>query len=128
MLTTGSLDMGHARALLPLDVAQQIRVARRAADGGWSVRQVEKAVRQRLDTESKKQRPAADSQTRWLQEQLVRELGGQVMLKSRADGSYKLDIGFKELGELQDALQRVQDLMGQLQETAGPRLRDAARK
>lgn len=128
MLANGSLDMGHARALLPLDLARQMKIARRAADGGWSVRQVEKAVRQRLDAESKKQRPAADSQTRWLQEQLVRELGGRVMLKPRADGTYKLDIGFAELSELQEALQRVQSLIDTLRDTAGPRLRDAAQK
>lgn len=128
MLADGRLDMGHARALLPLDLARQIKIATRAAEGGWSVRQVEKAVRQRLDAESRKPRPAPDSQTRWLQEQLVRELAGRVMLKSRADGSYKLDIGFSELGELQQALEQVQGLIGKLRETAGPRLRDAARK
>ncbi len=128
MLADGRLDMGHARALLPLDTARQMKVAQRAAEGDWSVRQVEKAVRQRLDAESRKPRPAPDTQTRWLQEQLVRELAGRVMLKSRADGSYKLDIGFSELGELQQALEQVQGLIGQLRETAGPRMRDAARK
>jgi len=127
MLAAGELDMGHARALLPLDASQQLRVAQRAADGGWSVRQVEKAVRQRLDTQSRKNRPVVDVQTRWLQEQIIRELNGRVMLKYRADGSYKLDIGFGNLGELSEALDQVRGLVSQLRDTAGPRLRDAAK-
>ena len=126
MLADGQLDMGHARALLPLDASQQLKVAKRAAEGNWSVRQVEKAVRQRLDNEARKSRPAGDHQTRWLREQLARELGGRVVLKNRADGSYKLDIGFADLGSLQVALTQVQNLVGRLRETAGPRSRDAA--
>ena len=126
MLADGQLDMGHARALLPLETTQQLKVAKRAADGGWSVRQVEKAVRQRLDRASREARPAIDHQTRWLQEQLARELGGKVVLKNRPDGSYKLDVGFADLAELQVALTQVQNLVGRLREAAGPRSRDAA--
>jgi len=49
------------------------------------------------------------------------------MLKYRADGSYKLDIGFGNLGELSEALEQVRGLVSQLRDTAGPRLRDAAK-
>ena len=125
LLATGSLDMGHARALLPLDTDQQQKVAKRAVRGGWSVRQVEVFVRKLLAADAG---PAAkktiDLQTVWLQEQLAKELGGKVMLKSRADGSYKLDIAFNDLGQLQGSLARVQDLIGQLADAAGPRARE----
>lgn len=45
-LEARELDMGHARAILGLESAQmQTEVAARAAAGGWSVRETEKAVR-----------------------------------------------------------------------------------
>ncbi|MGB5245213.1 MAG: ParB/RepB/Spo0J family partition protein [Woeseia sp.] len=127
LLALGKLDMGHARALLPLPLAQQIKVAQRVVRSGWSVRQVEEKVRHLQEQQDK---PAlgktTDLQTRWLQEQLAKELGGKVMLKRRKDGSYKLDVAFADLDELQGALGRVQELIGQLNDTAGPRVRGAA--
>ncbi|MCC7077312.1 MAG: ParB/RepB/Spo0J family partition protein [Acidimicrobiia bacterium] len=51
MLADGSLSGGHARALLSLDDPQrQVEVARRCVDEGWSVRQVEDAVRETTPT------------------------------------------------------------------------------
>jgi ParB family chromosome partitioning protein len=44
MLLAGDLDMGHARALLPLDAAQQILVANQVAAKKLSVREAEKLV------------------------------------------------------------------------------------
>lgn len=49
MLDRNEITAGHARALLGVDdVAYAQHVARRAAGEGWSVRQVEEAVRARL--------------------------------------------------------------------------------
>lgn len=122
MLGAGSLDMGHARALLVLPEPEQLKIARRAVRGGWSVRQVEVKVRKRLTADDDlPTRKTVDLQTRWLQEQLAKELGGEVMLKDRHDGSYKLDIAFTHLGELQGSLSRVQELIAQLVDAAGPR-------
>ncbi|HQV15242.1 MAG TPA: ParB/RepB/Spo0J family partition protein, partial [Denitromonas sp.] len=42
LLMAGDIDMGHARALLPLDPAGQIQFANRAAGRGLSVREVER--------------------------------------------------------------------------------------
>ena len=44
MLMTGDLDMGHARALLPLPAVQQITTANEIASRGLSVREAEKLV------------------------------------------------------------------------------------
>lgn len=128
MLANGRLDMGHARALLPLRGEHQARIARKASSAGWSVRQVEKSVRSRL-SEDEARKPAApiDMQTRWLQGQLEKELGQKVTVRQRSDGSYKLDVTFASLEQLQFALGQVQGLIGQLQETAGPRVRSAAK-
>lgn len=46
LLSTGALTEGHGRAILGLrSRGDQIRLARRAADGGWSVRATETEVR-----------------------------------------------------------------------------------
>src|SRR5688500_7785480 len=45
----GTLDMGHARALLPLDAEQQVTLARKIVRFGWSVRKVEKTVQTLLE-------------------------------------------------------------------------------
>ncbi|MCB1844011.1 MAG: hypothetical protein KDI09_13690, partial [Halioglobus sp.] len=128
MLADGRLDMGHARALLPLRGENQVRIARKAASAGWSVRQVEKSVRRQLSDDAAR-KPAApiDMQTRWLQGQLEKELGQRVSVRQRSDGTYKLDIPFASLDQLQFALGHVQELIGQLQEAAGPRVRNAAK-
>lgn len=45
MLHAGTLDMGHARALLTLDAARQIELANRIAARGLSVREAEELAR-----------------------------------------------------------------------------------
>lgn len=127
MLAANKLEMGHARALLSLKADQQLEVARRAAAAGWSVRQVEKSVRNKLAAdEHPVETPGIDTQTRWLQEQLASELGRKVTVKNRGNGTYKLDIDFTNLEELQLALDKVGTLIGQLRDTAGPRVREAS--
>ena len=45
LLQSGDIEMGHARALLPLDEVAQARIARLAAEKGLSVRQTEALAR-----------------------------------------------------------------------------------
>jgi ParB family chromosome partitioning protein len=121
----GSLDMGHARALLPLDPERQVTMARKIARFGWSVRQVEKAVQAALAApEGADARPAVDLQTRWLANQLKRELGEKISIQPGAGGEYVLKIGFATLANLEVTLQRLQELVAQVRETAGPRVRE----
>ena len=44
MLMTGQIDMGHARALLPISTGQQVGVAQRIIQKGLSVRETERLV------------------------------------------------------------------------------------
>ena len=46
LIYSRQLEMGHARALLTLPVIQQIDLAKRAANNGWSVREVERRSQQ----------------------------------------------------------------------------------
>ncbi len=129
MLANGDIDMGHARALLPLSAEHQVAMARSTCAKGWSVRQVEESVRRLLDGAASG-RPAKqqlDLQTRWLQQQIARESGQKISIRPAKGGTYRLNIGFGELGQLQEALQRIQSLIGQVRDTAGPRARNAGK-
>ena len=125
LLAAGSLDMGHARALLSLDSAAQPTLARRAVAAGWSVRQVEQKVRAALDTSGAAAATVVDMETRWLQKQLADELGQKVAIRIRKNGGRRLDIDFTDLQQLQGALRKIEELIEQLRTTAGPRVRNA---
>ena len=127
MLIERRIDMGHARALLPLDRERQIEMARKTLRRGLSVRQVEKAVRTLLDAPQVggDDRTRIDLQTRWLQLQLEKEVGEKITIRRAKNGTYSLTIAFDDLGRLQRALQRILELIKRVREAAGPRARDA---
>jgi ParB family chromosome partitioning protein len=121
-LLRGKLDMGHARALLPLDEREQQLVANKIADEDLSVRQVEHLVQKLQATpDVTETRPKIDLQTRWLQKQFASELGMKVAIRLRKDGGRTLGIDFDDLDQLQGALYEIGKLVAQVRETAGPR-------
>jgi ParB family transcriptional regulator, chromosome partitioning protein len=124
----GTIDMGHARALLPLDPERQVAMARKAERLGWSVRQVERAVKTLLATPvtGVHAKSASDLQTAWLANQLARELGERVSIRPGASGHYLLQVGFGDLANLEATLQRLLELVAQIRATAGPRARESA--
>jgi ParB family transcriptional regulator, chromosome partitioning protein len=122
----GSIDMGHARALLPLDHERQVAIAAKISRLGWSVRKVEKTVKALLAAPSGEVEPKPiDLQTRWLERQLARELGENVAIRRGPDG-YVLQLGFADLAKLETSLQRLQELVRQIRAVAGPRARENA--
>lgn len=127
-MVKGTIDMGHARALLSLDAEQQVTMARRIERLGWSVRQVERSVKTLLDAPTTSDSKAKiDLQTRWLATQLARELGEAISIRPGANGQYVLKIGFANLSNLETTLQRLQDLVGQVRAATGPRARETKR-
>ena len=129
LLAQGKIDMGHARALLPLDARRQISMARKTEAKALSVRQVEQAVRNMLAPASSDTSPkrGIDLQTRWLQQQIAQELKQEISIRPGKEGGYNLQIAFADLAQLQDALQRIANLVGQIRDTAGPRARDSGK-
>lgn len=123
----GTIDMGHARALLPLEHERQVELARKVARFGWSVRKVERTVKALL-AEPQQARPkrTLDLQTQWLERQLTRELGEKISIKPGANGDYVLQLTFGDLAKLDASLQRLQELVRQIREAAGPRAREKA--
>ncbi len=106
MLERGELSAGHARALLGLeDLAYAEHVGRRAAEEGWSVRQVEDAVRARSEAGEMPQakpkltevRPAAIIE---LEHRLQDRLDAPVDIKYRSNKG-KIVIGFGSLEDLE---------------------------
>lgn len=128
-MVNGTIDMGHARALLPLDPERQVAMARKIERLGWSVRQVERAVRTLLATPvaAVDAKSAIDRQTAWLANQLTRELGEKISIRPGPSGDYVLQVGFGDLAKLEATLQRLLALVAQIRDAAGPRVRETAR-
>ena len=104
MVDAGELSAGHARALVGLDdTAYATHLAKRAVDDGWSVRQMEEAVRLRKGAESRS--PSGVRQLRpveiiELEKRLTDRLGSQVKINYRNEKG-KLEIRFGSLAELE---------------------------
>jgi ParB family transcriptional regulator, chromosome partitioning protein len=108
MLMAGDIEMGHARALLPLSKGEQARVAALVADKGFSVRETEKIVARELNppmVASGKEEPSRDVQR--LEEQLADVLGAQVKVTANRKGVGNLVIRFASLDQLDGILTKL---------------------
>jgi len=101
----GKLEMGHARALLPLDGRQQESVAKRVADQALSVRQTEQLVNAILHPRvGARRRPGADRDIARLEEELSEEIGTKIEIKPGKKGAGKLVISYSSHDHLDDLL------------------------
>lgn len=109
MLMENRLDMGHARALLPLEGAQQVLLANKIVLEGLSVREAEKLVQKQVqpseDKPKKAHRPNRDVQR--LQEEMSACLGTHVEIKTGSKGSGKLVIAYSNHDQLEEFLNRL---------------------
>jgi ParB family chromosome partitioning protein len=103
------LDMGHARALLPLSPPLQREAARQVLLRGLSVRETEELAR-RLQQSVGVPAPAAkplDPNIRSLQDDLSERLGARVRVRHVASGKGCVVIHYNSLDELDGILSRV---------------------
>ncbi len=116
MLMAGDLDMGHARALLPLDGAQQIQQATEIAARKLSVREAEKMVarvtghgRQQPLIRAARSEPSRDIQR--IEQELSDVLTAPVRIRITKRGKRgeqgELSVGFGSLEELNGLLERL---------------------
>jgi ParB family chromosome partitioning protein len=104
------LEMGHARALLAIRGAAQIRAARHIIDKGLSVRETERLVKKQSEPGGS---PAAagghelDPDTQHLQEELSEKLGAKVQFQPSRGGKGKLVIHYNSLDELDGILNHI---------------------
>lgn len=106
MLMGGQIDMGHARALLPLDGARQIAAAEQIAGKKLSVREAERLV-QRIMQPRKQAAPRVSRDLQNLQESLAEQLGAQVAIRQGSRGKGRLTIDYNSLDELDGILARM---------------------
>ena len=107
LLMSGKLDMGHARALLPLAATQQIAVAQRIVQKGLSVREAEQLVQQILNPPAKTTEKPVDRDLLRLQEELSDTLGAAVAIRSNRKGAGKITIEFSGLDQLEGILGKL---------------------
>lgn len=109
MLESGSLEMGHARAILSLVAEQQPEVARKVATRGLSVRATEQLVRG-LQSRQSRPRPATkqpDPNISRLEDELSEQLGAQVAIKHTSGGKGTVQIRYNSLDELEGILAKI---------------------
>lgn len=110
MLMENKLDMGHARALLSLEGAQQILLANKIALEGLSVREAEKmAQKQTHETEKAQPRKVhhISRDTQRLQEEISAHLGTRVEIKPGNKGSGKLIIEYSNHDQLDEFMNKL---------------------
>ncbi len=109
LLDEHQLDMGHARALATLDATLAIGLARRAVAHGWSVRELEDAVRraQSATPGGGKKPVARDADIVALERELAEKLAARVSIQHGRGGRGKLVIGYHSLDELDGILERI---------------------
>ena len=107
LLMCGEIDMGHARALLPLSGALQIQLAQRVVQKGLSVRDTERLVQHALKPQKEVEVRKPDRDVLRLQEELSDVLGAQVEIRTNRKGAGKIHIEFCDLDQLEGILQRM---------------------
>jgi len=107
MLITGKLDMGHARALLPVAGAQQVALAQRIVQKGLSVREAERLVQQLLSPPKVLPEKVIDRDLLRIQEELSDGLGANVVIRSNKKGAGKVTIDFSSLDQLDGLISQL---------------------
>jgi ParB family chromosome partitioning protein len=111
MLSKGDIDMGHARALLPLEAAAQVSLAQKIVMQKLSVREAEQMATKLVLNKtqvggSKKAKIKADPDLRQLQEKLSDQLNLAVEIKQKRRGG-EIRIKFSQFDELDGFLKRL---------------------
>ena len=118
MLVREELSMGHARALLPIEIPEeQVLLAQEIVNRHLSVREVEKLVKSRLSGKSKKKDskkkkesekdPALELAYRSIEERLKQSLGTKAVIHGGADGTGRIEIDFYS----HEDLEKIIDLL-----------------
>ncbi len=100
----GDIDMGHARALLPLTEEKQLEIANLVIEKQLSVRDTEKLVKKELAPKPEAKAKAVDDKLVTIEGQLAEKLGTKVSLSQTKNGKGKLVISFDASDKLQEIL------------------------
>ena len=110
LVEKGSLEMGHARALLGLKDAMQSDAAHKVVKQGLSVRETERLVRRTQGDDGRPQRAKSasrDPDVVRLEQDLTEKLGARVQIKEGGKGRGQLVIAYNSADELEGILERL---------------------
>jgi ParB family chromosome partitioning protein len=107
MLIAGLIEMGHARALLPLSAGQQREVAHEIEERGLSVREVERRVAKlKSGVPAQPLKKTVSRDIRRLEETLSESLGMQARVQMGRKGG-RLTLSFADADQLQGMLEKL---------------------
>jgi len=107
MLIAGLLEMGHARALLPLHAGVQRELAHEIETRGLSVREVERRVARLKEPVTSPAKTATTRDTLRLEEALSDALGMTAHVQTNKQGKGRLTLSFASHSELQGLLEKL---------------------
>ncbi len=112
MLMHNKLDMGHARALIGLDNAQQVMLAEKIVQNNLSVREVEDLVKgiAKMNTASAAKpshKTNINHDVLRLQEALSDKLGASVSISARQNGAGVMKINYASLDQLDEIIAKI---------------------
>ncbi|TMG87184.1 MAG: ParB/RepB/Spo0J family partition protein [Betaproteobacteria bacterium] len=112
LLLAGKLDMGHARALLPLSAAQQVSAAGRIVAQGLSVRDAERLANESLAPPARRKKKrrngkSNDADVARLEEELSDLLGAAVRIVPVGKGAGRIVIGYASLDQLEGIIAKL---------------------
>ena len=107
MLMDGTLEMGHARALLALDGARQVEAANRIVARSLSVRESEALGTRLLHGSAARRRQKTDRDLARLEEEISQRLGTTVRIRPGRKGSGAIHISYSGLDHLDQLLKKL---------------------
>ena len=110
-LLAGKLDMGHARALLPLPAAQQAAFAARVVAEELSVRDTERLAQSLTSPAARRKKrgrgKGVDADLKRLEDELSDALGARVRIEPTRGGAGRIVIGYASLEQLDGLLSKL---------------------
>lgn len=109
LLRERKLEMGHARALLPLGQSLQREAAQQVMIRGLSVRETEELARnlQNRPPPTKVEKPVLDPDIKVLQDELSEKLGARVSVIHSSSGKGRVVIQYHSLDELDGIMAHI---------------------
>ena len=113
LLMNNKIDMGHARALLGLEGAQQIMLALQVIQNNCSVREAESLVKKMTaqampSARANTQRASVNRDVSALQDALSDKIGAAVVINAKSNGAGSLKINYANLDQLDDIIAILQ--------------------
>lgn len=108
LVSAKQLEMGHARALLSLQGAEQIEIANNVANKKLTVRQAEALVKKLLSVDTSAEPQEEDIETKMWSETLSERIGGKVLIKRMSGGRSKITISLDESHKLEQLIAKLE--------------------